>query len=326
MTLQLPIYFYQTIWFSFAIITLIIGTRLLIFMLMRMWRKQKYKLVWTPISSIERRSNLSYDEFFREYSSVGKPVIITDAMKDWPASTKWTLDFFNSECGSLKASVREDGDYKKQLQITIGDYIDYLTADERSKTLYLFDFHPYNYPQLYNDYKVPVYFPNWFDRLPKKFQEKYDYPLDYIMIGGKGCSIGLHVDGGYTYAWLALISGKKRCALFTPDQTEFLYNGKVDVFNPDLEKFPLYAKVKPVETILEPGEILYIPTRWWHQVETLEDSIALSHNTINEFNAELCFQDIYKHSPINSYILPLALEFPLVTKSLFALNFFQKRT
>lgn len=43
MTLQLPISFYQTIWFSFAIITLIIGTRLLIFMLMRMWRKQKYK-------------------------------------------------------------------------------------------------------------------------------------------------------------------------------------------------------------------------------------------------------------------------------------------
>ncbi|MGH7998761.1 MAG: cupin-like domain-containing protein [Brasilonema sp.] len=173
MIVQLPLSFFQTIWFSFVIITFILATRLVIFLLMRMWRKKKYKLVWTPISSVERRSKLSYDKFFQEYASVGKPVIITDAMKDWPASTKWTMDFFKSECGSLKASVREDGDYKKKLQITVADYIDYLTADERNKILYLFDFHPYAHPQFYEDYKVPPYFPNWFDRLPKKFQEKF---------------------------------------------------------------------------------------------------------------------------------------------------------
>ncbi|WP_265270277.1 cupin-like domain-containing protein [Nostoc sp. KVJ3] len=285
-----------------------------------MWRKKQHKLVWTPISSVERRSNLSHDQFVREYASIGKPVIITDAMKDWTASTKWNMNFFKSECGSLNIKVREDGDHSRTLQMTVADYIDYITASDRKKILYLFDFHPYLHPKLYEDYKVPVYFHNLFDRLPKNFQEKYDYPLDYLLIGPKDSYISLHIDGEYAYAWLALISGRKKCVLFTPDQTDLLYNGEVNVFNPDLEKFPLYTNAKSVEIILEAGEIIYFPPRWWHQVKNLEDSIAVSHNSINEFNSELCFQDIYERNPIKGFILPLALEFPLVFRSLFAIK------
>ncbi|MEH2222129.1 cupin-like domain-containing protein [Nostoc sp.] len=318
MTIQSPIYLSNIIFLSLTIVTLFFSTRLVIYVLKRMWRKNKHKLVWTPISSIERRSNLSYDEFVREYVSIGKPVIIADAMKNWAASTKWNMNFFKSECGSLNIKVREDGDHTRTLAMTVADYIDYITASDRNKILYMFDFHPYLHPKLYEDYKVPVYFHNWFDRLPKKFQEKYDYPLDYLLIGPKDSYIGLHIDGEYAYAWLALISGRKRCVLFTPDQTDLLYNGEVDVFNPDLEKFPLYTNAKPVEITLEAGEIIYFPPRWWHQVKNLEDSIAVSHNSINEFNSELCFQDIYESNPINSFILPLALEFPSISRFLFA--------
>lgn len=60
-------------------------------------------------------------------------------------------------------------------------------------------------------------------------------------------------------------------------------------------------------------------------MDNLEDSIALSHNTVNELNAELCLQDLYKQNPINSYILSFSLEFPLLIKPLFALDLFQKR-
>ncbi|MBN4003653.1 hypothetical protein [Nostoc sp. LPT] len=58
------------------------------YLLKRILLKNQRKLIWTPIDYIERRSNLSYEEFVKEYASIGKPVIITDIVKNWKASAK----------------------------------------------------------------------------------------------------------------------------------------------------------------------------------------------------------------------------------------------
>lgn len=83
--MQLPLSISDISELIFLAIALIVFIRLIIYLLKRAWHKQKCKLVWTPIDVIERRSNLSYDEFIKEYASVGKPVIITDVMQDWKA-------------------------------------------------------------------------------------------------------------------------------------------------------------------------------------------------------------------------------------------------
>jgi hypothetical protein len=36
-------------------------------------------------------TGLTVEEFIQQYEIPGKPVIITDAMKDWPANKNWTL-------------------------------------------------------------------------------------------------------------------------------------------------------------------------------------------------------------------------------------------
>ncbi|WP_317106222.1 cupin-like domain-containing protein [Chroococcidiopsis sp. SAG 2025] len=285
-------------------------------------RQNKSQLVWTPISAVERRSNLSYDEFIREYASVGKPVIITDAMKDWQALTKWNLNFFRSKYGTAKVRIIDCKD-KTSFSMNLADYIDYMAARDRERLLYIDGWRIYPYPELFEDYKVPVYFPNWLERLPKKLLEKY-YQLDNreLFIGSKDTSIGLHEDPVSQSAWLALISGRKRIFLFTPDQKHLLYDGKVDTFNPDLEKFPLYARTTPVEVILEPQEILYIPSNWWHHVKNLEDSIALGSLFINELNAERVFQaaSAIDNCPINSDLLRWILKFPLLGRILFTIG------
>jgi hypothetical protein len=43
------------------------------------------------LSLVCKALNLTVEEFIREYEIPGKPVIITDAMKDWPANQNWTL-------------------------------------------------------------------------------------------------------------------------------------------------------------------------------------------------------------------------------------------
>ncbi|MEH2296105.1 cupin-like domain-containing protein [Nostoc sp.] len=317
--MQLPISFYG-IKLIVVTIILIVVTRLLIYLLKKTWRKTQCKLAWMPISVVERRSNLSYDEFVREYASVGKPVIITDVIKDWKAMKKWTLDFFRSEFGSIEYAVKEDNT-KNEGVMSIADYIDYITAGNSNRRLYMANFGIVSdYPELLKDYNDPIYFPNWLQRLPKKLLRKYDFDYPDIFIGHKGTSIGLHQDHYYGSAWLGMIKGRKQIVLFTPDQKEFLYDGKIDVLKPDLEKFPLYAKTNPVEVILETGEILYIPSGWWHHVKNIEVSIAIGSYLLNEWNSEIVFQSVFERSPIKGHLFPLVLEFPWLGKALFALG------
>ncbi|MEH2405968.1 cupin-like domain-containing protein [Nostoc sp.] len=319
MTIESPLSFSEIIGLSFLTIGLIVVTRLVIYLLKRTWHKTKCKLVWMPIDSVERRSNLSYDEFVKEYAFVGKPVIITDAMKDWTAMTKWTFDFFRSKYGAITVNVKEDST-ENQGATTIADYINYMTTGNSDRRFYLANWVISDYSELLKDYKEPIYFPNWLQRLPKKLLRKYDFDHPDVFIGHQDTSIGLHKDHLYGSAWLGMIRGRKQIIFFTPDQEEFLYDGKVDVFNPDIKKYPLYAKTNPVEVILEPGEIIYIPSGWWHHVKNLENSIAIGSYLLNEWNSELVFQSVIEKNLIKGHLLPLVLEFPWLIKTLFGLG------
>jgi hypothetical protein len=48
------------------------------------------------------------------------------------------------------------------------------------------------------------------------------------------------------------------------------------VFPPDLGVYPLFANAVYAEVLLQPGEMLYIPRRWWHWVTSYDRNIALS--------------------------------------------------
>jgi Cupin-like domain len=287
----------------------------------RIRSKKLVKLVWTTISDIERCYNLSYEEFVSEYESIGKPVIITDAMQNWHALNKWTLDFFKtSKYGQLiKRTVKDDRDQQHQL-MTIADYLDYITTVNTEKPLYFANCFLSYFPELLEDYQEPIYFKNWLNKLPHNLLRKYGLDNPELFIGSKNTSVGLHKDPGSFSAWIGLIYGRKKVLMFAPDQEQFLYDGQVDIYNPDLNKFPLYTQAQPIEFVLEAGEILYIPPNWWHHVRNLEHTIALGNLFVNEWNSELVFQDFVTESSILGHLVPLILEYPWLGKTLFALG------
>lgn len=51
---------------------------------------------------------------------------------------------------------------------------------------------------------------------------------------------------------------------------------RVDIEQPDFTRYPKFKNAKPMEFTLEPGEMLYLPPFWWHQVESLEPAISVS--------------------------------------------------
>ena len=139
----------------------------------RILLKNKRKLIWTPISSIERRSNLSFDEFVKEYASIGKPVIITDVVKNWKASAKWNFNFFREKYGQIKTDGVRDRNNGINISMSIGDYIDYLETNKTDKSLYLIDFPLFDHPDLYEDCEVPIYCNNLLEKLPEKLLSKF---------------------------------------------------------------------------------------------------------------------------------------------------------
>lgn len=48
------------------------------------------------------------------------------------------------------------------------------------------------------------------------------------------------------------------------------------------------ADVRPYECIVEAGEVIFVPSGWWHVVINVEESIAVTQNYVGESNLVKC--------------------------------------
>lgn len=61
---------------------------------------------------------------------------------------------------------------------------------------------------------------------------------------------------------------------------------EVSISHPDLNLHPLLSLTHPVECILSPGDLLFVPAGSPHRVENLEPSLAISANYVDGSNFE----------------------------------------
>jgi len=260
------------------------------------------------IFEIERRDRLSYEEFAENYLYPLKPVIVTDALREWKALGRWTPEFFKREFGQMKFKMEDDdlkakAGYKSAdatIEYTMESFIDcVLESSEENPAPYFRNRILYDlFPSLKDDIQpLPEYFqPNW---LPDRFLVKEVRRVlnrgaaIELYIGGKGGAFPvLHYDGAGTHAFLMQIYGRKEFILYPPEQEAYLYPSSEklnlsmvkDLDRPDLGRFPLFANAQPSKFVLEPGELLFIPSHWWHTTKMLTACISVSANVLNESN------------------------------------------
>lgn len=80
---------------------------------------------------------------------------------------------------------------------------------------------------------------------------------------------------------LVQVTGRKRVVLFPPSEVTKLYlNGDksqvMDIDNPDMDRFPLFSQAQRYECCLDPGDVLFIPALWFHNVTSIDFGVAVN--------------------------------------------------
>ena len=124
------------------------------------------------------------------------------------------------------------------------------------------------------------------DRWLPGFREQNDVTIpgnDVVVSAwiGNRSRISAHFDFPDNVA--CVVAGRRRFTLFPPDQIKNLYIGPldltpagqaislVDFSNPDFDRFPNFEKALQAACTydLEPGDAIFIPSMWWHHIESL---------------------------------------------------------
>jgi hypothetical protein len=115
-----------------------------------------------------------------------------------------------------------------------------------------------------------------------------DYRWPFFFMGAPGAVSPIHRDLAHNLA--AHLFGAKRWRLYSPDQAELLYPNPgpddgpsaqtclVDPDAPDLQRFPRFAEARPLELVVRAGEILLVPSGWFHHVTALELCLNVAYS------------------------------------------------
>jgi len=125
---------------------------------------------------------------------------------------------------------------------------------------------------------IPDYLPG-FDREHTLGLVSSSKPRIWI---GNAVHVATHFDVASNVA--CVVAGRRRFTLFPPDQLPNLYVGPFDftpsgqpvsmvaLDNPDFDRYPRFrtALENAQQAELEPGDALFIPFAWWHNVQSLD--------------------------------------------------------
>lgn len=223
-----------------------------------------------------------------------RPFIVEDMVDTWPARERWkSFSYLDAAAGHRQVPV-ELGSGREEL-MTLGHLIRaYLipscehcarTSDLQEQPLAGFEVAYMSQhalmdqdPKLRGDIMMP-----------EPWRRAFGPPeQSNVWLGTHGTFSPCHWDV-YNNC-LAQVQGTKRVLMLAPEDTRYLYAdhasvggaaaqgnmSPVDVEAPNLSKFPEFVNAQLIIAVLMPGDALFIPSGWWHQVRALSPSLSVN--------------------------------------------------
>ena len=252
--------------------------------------------------TVDRRSNLSYEEFKNEYLIPRKPVNLTDATAAWKASTR-TPQFFKERYPN-KILNTDQGEMRME------DFIEAITNNSDKPGPFLRE-QPLKdvFPDLIDHVQpTPAYVkPNWLagkylvGSVTRRLNRESFIEVNFC---GRRIFPYLHIDDLGVHAFITQHYGDKELVVYPPDQEPYLYRKPgsrfseiVDVDHPDLEKYPLFAKATATRVVVKAGESAFMPAGWWHTTRVPGTSLSTVISLSNSSN----WPDLVNYLQSNSY-------------------------
>ena len=256
------------------------------------------------VSQIDRVHTITKEDFIKNYFKQQKPVVIERFIEDWPAFSKWSLDYIKEVAGDKTVPLYDDRpvDYKDGFNephatMKMREYVDLLKTKPTKYRIFLWNILK-EVPELQKDFTFP------------DFGLKLLKGLPMLFFGGKDSHTFMHYDIDLANIFHFHFEGKKQCILFDQKQNKHLYKipyslitrEDIDFSNPDIKKWPALKKATGYITNLEHGNVLYMPEGYWHYMKYITPGFSLSLRAIarNPKNLRKAIYNLFIMRPIDA--------------------------
>ncbi|XP_041047104.1 uncharacterized protein LOC121279804 [Carcharodon carcharias] len=210
------------------------------------------------ITSVDRKSNLSHEEFLRAYAYSMQPVVVEDGQRNWSAREVFSFEFFiriyDNDSRALDNSGSECQFFPYDTEfLNLGDvfsmeagrarmhnnakpwYIGWSNCDSSAASI------------LRQHYKRPYFIPAISE----------SSKMDWIFMGVPGHGAHMHIDDVDNPSWQAQIRGIKHWKLEPPAEC--------------------YYECSSLEAIVYPGQIIVLDTnKWFHETHILGEELSIT--------------------------------------------------
>lgn len=218
--------------------------------------------------------------FLSRYRDGSEAVRVRGALRHWKALGRWSPEALRERFGEVRVPAYEMKDGQivldrqlgfRVVEVPLKDYVDQVLSGAPPR-LYLRARLPEVLPQLMEEVETPPYCEGGL--LLRR----------NLWFSARGTVTSLHFD--LPDNLVAQVHGTKRFILFPPGERSHLgpypvfsstpHLARLDPEQPDFVKHPEARQAKGVCCTLEPGDLLFIPSRWWHYARSAEPSVSVN--------------------------------------------------
>lgn len=239
-------------------------------------------LTTMDLKQIDRIETITKEDFLKNYFKPQKPVVIERFVENWPAFSKWNLDYMAKVAGDKIVPLYDNRpvSHKNKFnqphaEMSMREYVDLLNSGPTKYRIFLWNILK-EVPILQKDF----FYPDFGLRLLKG--------LPMLFFGGTDSYTFMHYDIDLANIFHFHFQGKKEVILFDQNQNDFLYKvpyslitrEDIDFSDPDYQKWPALKKANGYIADLEHGNVLYMPEGYWHYMRYITPGFSMSLRAI----------------------------------------------